>query len=73
MTSARPLDLIEIVLWMQLAERVGPAHGDEIGKRAPHLWQKERILEPMFGFVNVNLGRDNVVVTRENDRLRRRE
>src|ERR1700685_945546 len=58
------------LLWMQLAKRVSPSHRDQIGERAPYLRQKERILKPVFGLIDIDFGRDNVVVAGENDRLR---
>jgi hypothetical protein len=55
---------------MQLAQRVGPSHCDKLRERAPYLRQKECILNPVFRLIDVNFGRDNIIVARENDRLR---
>src|SRR5579862_2335458 len=62
---------VDALLRMQLAQRVSPAHRDQIGERAPNLRKEERILNPVLRLVDVNLGRDNVVVTREHYRFRR--
>src|SRR5271163_3375218 len=57
---------VDALVRMKLAQGVGPALSDQVGKGLSRFGTKERVFHPAFGLVNIDLGRDHVVVAGEN-------
>src|SRR5271156_5403860 len=58
---------VDALVRMQLAQGVGPALSDQVGKGLSRFGAEERVVHPAFWLVNIDLGRDHVVVAGEND------
>src|SRR5208283_2949856 len=57
---------VNVLVRMQLAHGVGPTLSDQVSKGLASLGTEERVLHPALGLVNINLGRDHIVVAGEN-------
>src|SRR5271155_6158777 len=58
---------VDALVRMQLAQGVGPALSDQVGKGLSRFGAEERVVHPAFRLVNIDLSRDHVVVAGEND------
>src|SRR6476620_6963387 len=58
----------DLLAGIKLAQRVGPPLVDELAIRRARLWKEERVLDPVFRLLRVELRRDHVVIARQHDR-----
>ena len=56
---------VDALVRMQLAHGIGPALSDHVSKGLSRLGTKERVFHPALRLININLGRDHVVVAGE--------
>src|SRR5207302_2392563 len=53
----------DLLVGMQYPYGIGPSMGEQSGERFTYLDPEESIVDPALGFVDIPLGRDDVVIT----------
>jgi hypothetical protein len=54
---------------MQRPQRVGPALLDKAAIGLPHLGPEQRVIDPSLRRINIEIGRHDIVIAGEHDRL----
>src|SRR5215468_5988596 len=64
---------VDPLTWIQGPQRVSPALRDKAAIGLPHLRAKQCVIDPSFRRINVEIGRHDIEVAGEHDRLAGRE